>query len=278
MLKTKRAGVVTILVVATCLRGMAVASTRETQVLSPKQSAAMAKQFIKIGIDALGGSAYLNVRDVTCRGQFAEFNHAGELIGINEFVEYAEPPLKDRQESLSRHTNVQVFNGENGWYLDSDGVSVAPKEDVERFKEEAQTDIGHILRQRINEPDMVFRYAGSDVVDLQPVDWVELVGDDNRTMRIAFAKNTHLPIRKSIGYVDPDIQPKSEEVEYYSNYRVIDGIAAPFHITRDRNGIRVFEMTYTTCSYNTNLSESLFSRESLGQHQPDAEKTTKKRK
>jgi len=112
---------------------------------------------------------------------------------------------------------------------------------------------------------MIFRYAGPDVVELKEADWVELVDSDNRTIRIAFARDTHLPIQKVVEIRDPKTQMRSQEIEYYSLYHAIDGIETPFQIARDRNGMKVFQVFFDKCEYNTNLSDSMFTKEALDQ-------------
>jgi hypothetical protein len=110
---------------------------------------------------------------------------------------------------------------------------------------------------------MVFRYGGIDIVDYNEADWVELVDSDNRSFRIAIAKGTHLPIRMVIDTRDANTRMRSEEVDYYSNYHPIQGIQTPFQITRDRNGIKMYQIFFDKCEYNTGLSPDLFTRESL---------------
>ena len=56
---------------------------------------------------------------------------------------------------------------------------------------------------RWKEPNTILRYLGPDVVDLKESDWIEFVDSDNRSIRIAFAKFTHLPIRKVGGHARP---------------------------------------------------------------------------
>ena len=97
------------------------------------------------------------------------------------------------------------------------------------------------------------------------MDWVELVDTDNRTIRIAIATATHLPIRKIVETRDPRTRMKSEEIEIYSNYHPLEGIQTPFQITRERNGIKIFQVFFDKCDYNTDLDSSLFTRESLEQ-------------
>ncbi|MGA8011816.1 MAG: hypothetical protein WB949_05265, partial [Candidatus Acidiferrales bacterium] len=60
-------------------------------------------------------------------------------------------------------------------------------------------------------------------------------------------------------------QRKSAEIEYYSNYHPIDGVQTPFQITRERNGIKIFQVFFDKCDYNTSVSDALFTKESLDQ-------------
>jgi len=248
-----------------CLAGATSAAAQDDQFLMPEQSAAKARQILDQAVEALGGNAYLNVHDVTCTGRLGQFDHAGEVTGFGKFIDYSQPPFKERQENLPNKNIIQVYNGDKGWDLDRGGVSDAPKADVTDFKEEVQKDLDYILRQRSHEPGMVLRYAGPDVVDLKQAEWVEMVDSDNRTIRIAFADNTHLPIRKTVETRDPRMQRKTEEVEYYSNYHPIDGVQTPFQITRERNQIKIFQVFFDKCEYNTSVSDALFTKESLDQ-------------
>ncbi len=248
-----------------CLAGATSAAAQDDQFLMPEQSAVKARQILDQAVEALGGNAYLNVHDITCTGRLGQFDHAGEVTGFGKFIDYSEPPFKERQENLPKKNIIQIYNGDKGWDLDRGGVSDAPKADVTDFKEEVQKDLDYILRQRSHEPGMVLRYAGPDVVDLKQAEWVEMVDSDNRTIRIAFADNTHLPIRKTVETRDPRMQHKTEEVEYYSNYHPIDGVQTPFQITRERNQIKIFQVFFDKCEYNTSVSDALFTKESLDQ-------------
>jgi hypothetical protein len=239
------------------------AAAQDSAVLMPEQSAAKAKQLLQQAIKALGGSAYLNVRDATCTGRLGQFDHAGDITGFGKFVDYMQPPYRERQENLPKRNIIEVYNGDKGWVLDRGGVADAPESDLADFQDTVRKDLDNILRHRIHEPGMIFRYGGHDIVDLKEVDWIKLVDVDNRTIRIALASDTHLPIRKVVETRDPRTQMKSEEIEYYSNYHPIDGVETAFQITRLRNGIKIFQVFFRKCEYNTGLSDSLFTKESL---------------
>jgi hypothetical protein len=232
-------------------------------VLLPDQSAAKAKQIIKEAIDALGGATYMNVHDVTCTGHLGQFDHSGELTGYEKFIDYAEPPLKDRTENLPQRNEIDVFNGDAGWNLDRGGVSPEPAGQVAQFQEDIKKDLDNILRHRVDEPGMVIRYDGQDIVDLKQVDWVQLIDSDNRTIRIAFDRSTHLPIRKTVESRDPKTRLTTHDVEYYSLFFLEDGVQTPKQITRERNNMKVFQVFFDKCDYNTGLQDALFTKQSL---------------
>lgn len=239
------------------------AVAQDDEVLMPDQSAAKAKQILQAGIDALGGQAYLNVHDVTCTGNIGQFDHSGDVTGFGKFIDYSIPPDKERQENLPKRNIIEIYNGKQGWVLDRGGVSEAPASDIQEFQQDNLKDIDNILRHRIHEPGMVFRYAGPDIVQLEQVDWVELTDSDNRTIRIAFAQATHLPIQEIVEARDPKTQLAGQETDLFSDYHQVQGIQTAFQLERDRNNMKIFQAFFAKCDYNTNLPDSLFSRESL---------------
>jgi len=238
-------------------------AAQDGQFLMPEQSAAKAKQILQSAIGALGGSTYLNIHDETCTYRLGNFDHSGQLTGFGKDIDYSIPPTKDRTELLPKRNQITIFNGDKGWVLDRGGVSEAPGSDLIEFQANTAVDLDNILRNRINEPGMVFRYAGPDVVDLNQADWVELVDQENRTIRIAIATGTHLPVRETVETRDPRTQMKSQEVYIFSNYHPIDGIETAFQITHSRNDIKIYQAFVDSCQYNTNLPESMFTKESL---------------
>jgi hypothetical protein len=241
------------------------ASAQVDELLMPEESAAKAKQLLNQAIEAMGGAAYLNVHDVTCSGRVGTFDHAGQLTGFGQFIDYTIPPFKERQENLPKRNIIEVFNGDKGWELDRGGVSDAPAPDLADFQATVKKDLDNILRHRIHEPDMTFRYGGTDVIDGWQAEWVELIDGENQTIRIAFQTSTHLPVRKVSDNNDPKMHLRMKEIEYYSNFLPVNGVQTAYQLTRERNGIKVFQAFFDKCEYNTNLSDSLFTKESLEQ-------------
>src|SRR6202522_450117 len=233
-----------------CIVAPTRAVAQEPDVLTPDQSSAKAKQILQQAIAGLGGPAYLNVKDLTLEARLGQFDHSGQLRGYAKIIDITQPPLKDRTENLPKRNIITVRNGDKGWDLDRGGVSEATITDMATYQEDIKKDIDNILRHRIHEPGMIFRYGGLDVVDYEESDWVELVDSENRTFRIAISRSSHLPIRKVVDTRDANTRMRSEEIEYYSNYHPINGIQSPFQITRERNGIKIYQVFFDKFEYN----------------------------
>ena len=104
----------------------ALRAAQEAAVLMPEQSEAKAKQILQQATEALGGSAYLNMRDMTCTGRaepVRTFGRAERLRNRSSIT--LEPPTKDRTENLPQRNIIEVYNGDKGWTLDRGGVSEA---------------------------------------------------------------------------------------------------------------------------------------------------------
>jgi len=233
--------------------------------LMPAEGAARAKAILDQAIAALGGPAYLGLRDSDCTARFAGFERSGEIGGLGEVRVLRQLPDKNRTEYDKRGDIVTVYAGDKGWTLDRSGVEELASEDIAAYQEQLKNDAHFILRYRLNEPGLVLRYGGSEVVDLKQVDWVEVADREGRSVRIALDRATHLPFRFVVSTRDSE-GARTEAMTVYSNYRPISGIQTAFQVSRFRNGQQVSQMFYSACKYNTNLPDDLFSRVSLDRH------------
>lgn len=253
---------------------------QEGEILLPEQSAAKAKELLQGMIQALGGPAYLNLKDSTCQGRLGSFGHSGALSGYETFWDFVKFPDKDRTEFSKKRNIINVSNGNQGWVLDRGGVSEESASQIADHQHDLQVDLDYILRYRLNESGMIFRYLGSDIVDLKEADWIEIDDPQGHEIRIAIAKLTHLPIRKEVAGRDPVTHVRNEQVDYYSNFENVDGVQLYFGQTRIQNGMKVFQVFYDPagCRINTGLQDSFFTKESLEQRWTQVGKKGKKEK
>jgi hypothetical protein len=255
-----------VLVAATAvLLSVPLARAQNPGQMMPDASAAKAKAVLQQAIDALGGAAYLNVHNSDCTGRYAQFQHSGEIGGYLEIREYREMPDKIRMEYDPKAIIVNIYAGDRGWTLDRSGVSDVPATDMADYQEQLKMQMGNILRNRLDDRSLFFRYGGSDVVDLKQADWAE-IGDQGHTLRIAVGRSDHLPLRSVLQQRDPKTGENTERSTFYTSYHLIGGIQTPFRESRFLNGQQVYQVFWESCAYNVDLPANFFTRESLEQH------------
>ncbi|HEY2461876.1 MAG TPA: hypothetical protein VGI16_13785 [Candidatus Acidoferrum sp.] len=231
--------------------------------MMPEESAAKAKQILTQLTDALGGPAYLDVHVSDCEGRLARFGRNGELEGYTNFKDYWGYPDKNRTDFSKKGVIINVYNGDQGWTMDRGGVSELSAIAVGDFQEQAKRDVNNLLRVRLKEPGMTFRYAGTDVVDLRTVDWVEIIDSEQRNFRLAVDKSSHLLVRAVTTVGDESTHDRNVETNIFTNFQRMDGVLTPLQITLDRNGRRVSQVFFTSCKYNPNLPSEFFTKAAL---------------
>jgi hypothetical protein len=268
------------------------ASARSGQELLPEQSAAKAKQVLQQTIAALGGQAFLDVRETDCEGRIAQFGSNGDLMGYTPFHDLWLLPDKNRTEYITKGQNtiagfllgadglaithggvlITVYSGEEGWMLDKGGVTNQPDDLVKTFTEQVKTGMNNMLRLRMNERSVEFNYAGPDLIDMKEADWIEFTDSAHRSMRLAADKSTHLPLRWVVETRDPETRERTDNTIAYTQYISMDGVKTPLNLVRSHNGRNVSQTFLSSCKYNSSLAPDLFTRASLDHIAPEVMK------
>jgi outer membrane lipoprotein-sorting protein len=258
-----RAGVVVLAVFLASAIFTTRAAAQNPDTLLPEASAAKAKQILMDLTNALGGAAYLEIKESDCEGRLARFGHSGELTGYTNFKVYWRYPDKNRTDYAKKGVIINLYNGDHGWTLDRGGVTELPAPEVADFQEQAKRDINNLLRVRLKEPGMVIRFGGTDIVDLKTVDWVEIVDSEQRNFRLAVDHSSHLLVRSIVTIQDETRQDRSVLTNIYTNFQLMEGAYTPLQITSDRDGRRVSQVFFTFCKYNAGLPDDFFSKAAL---------------
>jgi hypothetical protein len=257
------------------------ASAQVAETMMPEQSEAKAKHVLGQLIDAMGGQAYLNARESDCTGRLALFEHNGDLSGYTNFRDYWHLPDKNRTEyevkgakggllgvligqiPFKGGTIIEMYNGDEGWTMDKGGVSQQSATNITAFKEQAKRDMDNVLRFRLKEEGMLFRYGGMDLIDMKPVEWVELVDREERTFRLAVLQSSHLLARSVVITRDETTRERTEEVTAYGNYHLHGSVMAPLQVERKRDGRRLFQAFFDSCSFDQHFPADFFTKASL---------------
>ena len=252
-----------VLLVGLLLASRALAQNPDT--MMPEASATKAKQILAQMLDFMGGVAYMNAREVECSGRFSQFGHNNDLTTYLEFKDYWRFPDKHRTDYGKKGNISDVYNADDGWTMDHDGVSEQPYAQLQAFQETLRKDPRQLFRYRLKEEGLMYRYGGQDLIDLRPVDWVELTDSKEWTYRVAVMRENHLMVRFVVIMPNPAEGERTEESTSYANYHPIDGVQTPFQIARTRNGRRILQAFYDSCKYNPNLPGDFFTRAALEQ-------------
>jgi hypothetical protein len=229
-----------------------------------EKSATMAKEIVQQLIGGLGGNAYLTVRDTDCTGRISQFGPlTGELGGFAEFRSYWIYPDKYRREITRKGVIIDVYNGNQAWSLDRGGVTDLDPAVAATFQAGLKTAFDNVLRYRLKEPNLEYRYRGEDVVDLKQADWVEITDGEERSFRIAVDRGSHLPVRYVVTTRDPKTGDPTSETSIFSNWHLEGGVQMALQISRERDGKRTQQSFYYSCKVNSGVLPELFTKEDL---------------
>jgi hypothetical protein len=228
----------------------------------PEQRVAKAREILSQLTDALGGPAYLEVRERECDGRRAQFGHAGELMGFIDIKDYWRYPDKHRTDYSKKGNIIDAFDGNQGWTMDRAGVSEEPARAISDFATTVKYNVDNVLRVGLKDPTLNLNYAGQGIVDMRPVDWVE-ISDDQRTLRLGVDRSSHLLLHSVMTSVDENTQERAQETTIYTNYQRKGGVMVALQISRERNGQRYYQAFYDTCTFDPHLPEDMFSKAAL---------------
>jgi hypothetical protein len=228
----------------------------------PEQRSAKAHEILNQLTEALGGPAYLEVRERECDGRRAQFGHAGELLGFIDLKDYWRYPDKHRTDYSKKGNIIDAFDGNQGWTMDRAGVSEEPAQAVSDFAAIVKYNVDNVLRFGLKAQSLNVNYAGQGIVDMRPVDWVE-ISDDQRTLRLGIDRSSHLLLQSVMTSVDENTQERTQETTIYTNYQRKGGVMVPLQVSRERNGQRYYQAFYDTCTFDPHLPEDMFSKAAL---------------
>ena len=227
------------------------------------------KRVIDEAVTALGGDNFLQMQDRIETGRAYSF-YRENLSGLSHAKIYtrylirAEPPepgfvgVREREAFGKNEDSAVLFADGQGYEITFRGARPLPDETLDRFKESTLRNVFYILRQRLGEPGLILESRGSDVVENQPVDIVDITDANNRTITVYFSQITHLPAKQVTYRRDPKTNYRIEEVTRFSKYRDVGGVQWPFDIQRERDGEKIYQMYSDSVVVNKGLTDNLF--------------------
>lgn len=223
------------------------------------------KALIDRAIQAMGGSAYLSVKDYSAAGRYYMIEE--DRQGWAEFTDQTRLPSKSRQElgkKSDKETTIFDLDAGKGWIMQGDyDLKPATSEQIERFKRSVKHNLDNLFRFRIKEPGVSLHYFGSEILNgRKPVEVVELIDAENDTVRIYFEESSGLPYRLAFEEIGR-YGRKLRIFEEYSNWHEFQGVNTPLRVDRFTNGEPSSQVFVAKIAYNANLPDSLFAEPTL---------------
>jgi len=222
-----------------------------------KEAEEKAHDLLQKSIEAMGGEAYLKFQDIQRTGKFYQFTK-DELRGAVPFQSFDKFPAKRRFEIGKKGEIVNINDGDEGWKIEYKVVKTQSSEEIALYKADLKHSLDHILRERIKEPGMKFRYLGRSRIDLGEVECVQLIDQDNDRVKICLNATNFLPAKmefKSPGFGKR--WPTDDERVLY-NYHEVQNVQVPFSTVRLSNGFKASEFHVAEVKLNQGLPDAFF--------------------
>lgn len=232
-------------------------------------------------VQALGGIAWLNRVTMQSEGRGTTFFHGQPNPYITEFHEAirydrptATPPatwadrvgfLTDRGMILpgKKIDVVQIMTAGHGYEITYKGKDELPKDQVDDYYRRHDHSVESIVQSWIHAPGVMIVYEGQKLIDRHLADQVSILSATNDAVILYLDGATHLPIRRTFQYRDPQFHDFDEESETYDDYHSIQGINTPMTITRYHNGDMTGQRYLTKVTYNETLDPSFFNPDAV---------------
>jgi hypothetical protein len=234
------------------------APAKSPAIAADQENARQARALIDQAIQALGGQAFLAIRDREQQGRSYSFHHGRPSNGGVIFWGFSEYPDKERIELTKERDVTELYVGNRGYEITYKGVHPAEKQDLEDYLRRRRFSLDTMLRNWVNDPGVALLFEGFAIAAQHPSQQVTLINAQNESVTLYFDNDTHLPVKKSFTWRDPVDRQKNVEEEVYENYRVVSGIMAPYNVTRFFNGDMASQRFLNSVTVNQGLDPAMF--------------------
>jgi hypothetical protein len=221
-----------------------------------------AEQLLKRALEAVGGSAYMNVHSVVGQGLFTPYRDGQSTLPV-KFIDYIVYPDRERTEFHGQSLRViQTNTGDTGWIYDGDAKTLkdATPQQVADFRLSLKASFENLLRGTWRKEGAKLSYIGRREAGLgQRNEAVRLVYPDGLSIEFEIGARDARPAKILYTHKDAKGEDVSEE-DRLAQHINVDGILAPFIIDHFRNGVQSSRINYESIEFNRPVADNLFTR------------------
>ncbi len=223
----------------------------------PSRISPKAQELLNKAIQALGGPAFLNFKNVYTTGRVYAFSY-GQMAGLEPFKSTYEPPDKRRFTYGKGKPVTLINNGEKAWELDQYGQTSQLPKQVQAWKIANRFGLDNLFRTLIKENGVLILDHGVDFVSNRPAYVIDIFDSQNDRIQLYLRRSDYLPLRVTYRLQNPRADDWDEYVDDYSDYQRFDGIMTPMSIIRTLNGERIGAIYRNTARYNQDVPANYF--------------------
>ena len=217
------------------------------------KNAQQARAALNAMVQALGGDAWLNMKNSMQQGHVAAFFHGQPDLGTTDLWQYHQWPDRDRTEVTKHRDVLELYIGRDGWEVTFRGKKPMQKDLLEDYLRRRDHSIETAVKVWLKAPNTILVYEGKTMTERHLSEQVTLISPQNESITIQMDVQTHLPLKRSFQWRDPIYKDKNTDSEEYDDYHVIEGFPTAFSITRLRNDEMVRQYYVTKVEYNRDL-------------------------
>jgi len=223
------------------------------------------REIIEKSIQAIGGSAFRNMRTRTETGRAYTFYHnrLSSMLPARFQTRYANNSNeKIHQVQLQffgkKQDDSVLYTDSGAWEITFRGARPLPEDKAEQYRETTLHDIYYILHQRINEAGMEFEARGKDVAENQTVETIDIYDSENRSVTVWLNAYSFLPVKQRFYHWDPIVNERREDVARYSKFLKTSGVMWPHTTERERDGEKNFQFDSDKVTINEPTIDGIF--------------------
>jgi hypothetical protein len=240
----------------------ALAQEAEKPAATPPATDEKAEQIIKSAVEALGGSAYLNVRALIGRGLFTQYRDGQSGIP-STFIDYIVYPDRERTEFKGTEGKIiQTNTGDTGWLYDGAAKSIKDmtKAQVEDFKRSIRSSVDYLLRGEWRKDGAKLSYVGRREAGLaKRNEVVRVTYPDGYMVEFEFGAKDYLPMKILYKRKNADGEEIAEE-DRLAQHIKLAGVTVPYVIDHYITGVQTSRINYQSVEFNSAIADTLFAR------------------
>jgi hypothetical protein len=230
------------------------------------KNAAQARATIDAMVKALGGQAWLDMKNQMRHGHLAAFYQGKPDPGTTEYWDFHQWPGHDRIEVTKHRDVLQIYLDRIGWEVTYRGKKALPEDIVDDYLRRRDHSIEVAVKVWLKDPNTILVYEGKQMAGRHLCDQVTLISAQNESVTILTDADTHLPLRRVFQWRDPLYKDKNTDAEEYDDYHTFQGLPSAMRITRYKNEDMFRQYYIDRVEYNQTLSADFWDVDAAAQH------------